>query len=182
MPVGGFVSSDLSKIESNEVINDDRHSDAMHYTKRRLRDAIEAQEMLEKAFKDYTKGIDPVWVRTMSLLVGHENLQFRFVDSKTNPRKVDPDFVYDDATELFTAPKAILQHMTIGISEIKGSHAVSEYKFWDLPAYTSPPLGDFGSSTCTPNVASLLRPASLSCPKNRTTWTKAAIITFWSVY
>ena len=97
MPVGGFVSSDLSKIESNEVINDDRHSDAMHYTKRRLRDAIEAQEMLEKAFKDYTKGIDPVWVRTMSLLVGHENLQFRFVDSKTNPRKVDPDFVYDDA-------------------------------------------------------------------------------------
>ena len=34
--------------------------------------------------------------------------------------------------------------MTIGISEIKGSHAVSEYKFWDLPAYTSPPLGDFG--------------------------------------
>ena len=144
VPVGGFVSSDLSKIESNEVINNDRHSDAMHYTKRRLRDAIEAQEMLEKAFKDYTKGIDPVWVRTMSLLVGHENLQFRFVDSKTNPRKVDPDFVYDDATELFTAPKAILQHMTIGISEIKGSHAVSEYKFWDLPAYTSPPLGDFG--------------------------------------
>ena len=116
----------------------------MHYTKRRLRDTIEAQEMLEKAFKDYTKGIDPVWVRTMSLLVGHENLQFRFVNSKTNPRKVDPDFVYDDATELFTAPKAILQHMTIGISEIKGSHAVSEYKFWDLPAYTSPPLGDFG--------------------------------------
>lgn len=56
VPVGGFVSSDLSKIESNEVINDDRHSDAMHYTKRRLRDAIEAQEMLEKAFKDYTKG------------------------------------------------------------------------------------------------------------------------------
>nr|DAL29362.1 MAG TPA_asm: tail protein [Caudoviricetes sp.] len=144
VPVAGFVSSELSKIESNEVKNDDRYSGAMHYTRRRWRDAVEAQEMLEKAIKDYSAGIDPVWVRTMSLLVGHENLQFRFVNSKTNPRTVDPDFIYDDATQVFTAPVSILQHMTLGISEIKGEHKVSEYKFWDLPRYVSPPLGDFG--------------------------------------
>ncbi len=144
VPVAGFVSSELSKIESNEVKNNDRYSGAMHYTRRRWRDAIEAQEMLEKAIKDYSAGIDPVWVRTMSLLVGHENLQFRFVNSKTNPRTVDPDFIYDDATQVFTAPQSILQHMTLGISEIKGEHKVSEYKFWDLPRYVSPPLGDFG--------------------------------------
>ena len=144
VPVAGFVSSDLSKIESNEVKNDDRYSGAMHYTRRRWRDAVEAQEMLEKAIKDYSAGIDPVWVRTMSLLVGHENLQFRFVNSKTNPRTVDPDFIYDDSTQVFTAPVSILQHMTLGISEIKGEHKVSEYKFWDLPRYVSPPLGDFG--------------------------------------
>lgn len=144
VPVGGFVSSDLSKIESNEVINNDRHSDAMHYTKRRLRDAIEAQEMLEKAFDNYTKGIDPIWVRTMSMLVGDESLQFRFVSSKTNPQTVDPDFIYNDQTQVFTAPRAILQHMTMGISEIKGEHKPSEYKYWDLPEMVSPPLGDFG--------------------------------------
>ncbi len=144
VPVAGFVSSELSKIESNEVKNNDRYSGAMHYTRRRWRDAVEAQEMLEKAIKDYSAGIDPVWVRTMSLLVGHENLQFRFVNSKTNPRTVDPDFIYDDATQVFTAPQSILQHMTLGISEIKGEHKVSEYKFWDLPRYLSPPLGDFG--------------------------------------
>lgn len=144
VPVAGFVSSELSKIESNEVLNDDRYTGAMHYTRRRWRDAVEAQEMLEKAFTDYSKGIDPVWVRTMSLLVGHENLQFRFVNSKTNPMKVDPDFIYEDATQLFKAPASILQHMTLGISDIKGEHKASEYKFWDLPAYISPPLGDFG--------------------------------------
>ena len=143
-PVAGFVSSELGKIESNEVKNEGRYQGALNYTKRRWRDAIEAQEMLEKAFDNYSKGIDPIWVRTMSLLVGDESLQFRFVDSRTNPQTVEPGFVYNDDTEVFTAPKSILQHMTLGISEIKGEHQADEYKYWDLPAYISPPLGDFG--------------------------------------
>lgn len=143
-PVAGFVSSELGKIESNEVKNEGRYQGALNYTKRRWRDAIEAQEMLEKAFDNYSKGIDPIWVRTMSLLVGDESLQFRFVDSRTNPQTVEPGFVYNDDTEVFTAPRSILQHMTLGISEIKGEHQTDEYKYWDLPAYISPPLGDFG--------------------------------------
>ena len=143
-PVAGFVSSELGKIESNEVKNEGRYQGALNYTKRRWRDAIEAQEMLEKAFDNYSKGIDPIWVRTMSLLVGDESLQFRFVDSRTNPQTVEPGFVYNDDTEVFTAPKSILQHMTLGISEIKGEHQADEYKYWDLPVYISPPLGDFG--------------------------------------
>jgi len=143
-PVAGFVSSELGKIESNEVKNEGRYQGALNYTKRRWRDAIEAQEMLEKAFDNYSKGIDPIWVRTMSLLVGDESLQFRFVDSRTNPQTVEPGFVYNDDTEVFTAPRSILQHMTLGISEIKGEHQADEYTYWDLPAYISPPLGDFG--------------------------------------
>lgn len=143
-PVAGFVSSELGKIEENEVKEENRSNWLMNYTKRRFRDALESQDMLEKAFDNYSKGIDPIWVRTMSLLVGDESLQFRFVNSKTNPQTVDPNFVYNDHTEVFTAPKSILQHMTLGISEIKGEHKASEYKYWDLPAYTSPPLGDFG--------------------------------------
>lgn len=143
--VATSISSELEKIPGNEVVLDDMYKDALHYTKRRWRDAIEAQEMLEAAFDNYSKGIDPIWVRTMSLLVGDESLQFRFVNSKTNPQTVEPDFVYDQSTGIFTAPKSILQHMTLGISEIKGEHDPSEYKFWDLPAYTSPALGDFGA-------------------------------------
>lgn len=143
-PVAGFVSSDLGKIDSNEVKEEERYREMLHYTRRRWRDAIEAQGMLEAAFSDYSKGIDPIWVRTMSLLVGDESLQFRFVDSKTAPRVVEPDFIYDQETGVFTAPAAILQHMTLGIADIKGEHKASEYKFWDMATYVSPPLGDFG--------------------------------------
>lgn len=143
-PVAGFVSSELGKLEGNEVKDEQRHSQALNYTKRRWRDALEAQGMLEAAFDNYTKGIDPIWVRTMSLLVGDESLQFRFVNSRTNPIALDLDFIYNEDTQIFSAPKSILQHMTLGISDIKGEHDASEYKYWDIPAYTSPALGDFG--------------------------------------
>lgn len=142
--VGGFLSDELGKLESEEVVNDKRYKEALQFTKRRYRDAIEAQEMLEVAFDNYSKGIDPIWVRTMSLLVGDESLQFRFVNSKTAPVTVMPDFRYDDNTEVFTAPALILQHMTLGISDIKESHKPSEYQYWDMGAYTSPYLGDYG--------------------------------------
>lgn len=143
-PVGGFLSDELGKLESEEVVNDKRYKEALQFTKRRYRDAIEAQEMLEVAFDNYSKGIDPIWVRTMSLLVGDESLQFRFVNSKTVPVTVMPDFRYDDNTGVFTAPALILQHMTLGISDIKESHKPSEYQYWDMGAYTSPYLGDYG--------------------------------------
>lgn len=143
-PVGGFLSDELGKLESEEVVNDKRYKEALQFTKRRYRDAIEAQEMLEVAFDNYSKGIDPIWVRTMSLLVGDESLQFRFVNSKTAPVTVMPDFRYDDNTGVSTAPALILQHMTLGISDIKESHKPSEYQYWDMGAYTSPYLGDYG--------------------------------------
>ena len=143
-PVGGFMSDELGKLESEEVVNDKRYKEALQFTKRRYRDAIEAQEMLEVAFDNYSKGIDPIWVRTMSLLVGDESLQFRFVNSKTAPVTVMPDFRYDDNIGVFTAPALILQHMTLGISDIKESHKPSEYQYWDMGAYTSPYLGDYG--------------------------------------
>lgn len=143
-PVGGFMSDELGKLESEEVVNDKRYKEALQFTKRRYRDAIEAQEMLEAAFDNYSKGIDPIWVRTMSLLVGDESLQFRFVNSKTAPVTVMPDFRYDDNTGVFTAPALILQHMTLGIGDIKESHKPSEYQYWDMGAYTSPYLGDYG--------------------------------------
>lgn len=143
-PVGVFLSDELGKLESEEVVNDKRYKEALQFTKRRYRDAIEAQEMLEVAFDNYSKGIDPIWVRTMSLLVGDESLQFRFVNSKTAPVTVMPDFRYDDNTGVFTAPALILQHMTLGISDIKESHKPSEYQYWDMGAYTSPYLGDYG--------------------------------------
>lgn len=139
------ISSELDRIDQNEVKNEDRHNGSIEYTKRRFRDARETQEMLEKAFDNFSEGINPIWVQTMSLLVGEEGLQFRFVNSKTTPIVVEPNFVYNQSTKVFTAPKSILQHMTLGIKDIKAEHKASEYKFWDISAFTSPSLGEFGA-------------------------------------
>lgn len=139
------IGSELDRIDQNEVKNEDRHNGSIEYTKRRFRDAKETQEMLEKAFDNFSEGINPIWVQTMSLLVGEESLQFRFVNSKTTPIVIEPNFVYKQSTKVFTAPKSILQHMTLGIKDIKAEHKANEYKYWDISALTSPSLSEFGA-------------------------------------
>ncbi|MDB9004482.1 hypothetical protein PN601_05045 [Parabacteroides distasonis] len=146
-PVGGFLSDELGKLESEEVTNETRHKQAVSFTLRRWRDAVEMQGMLEKAFKDYGKGQAMSWLCTMSVLVGHESLQFRFVnriptaDGQT-VTEVDHAFTYDQRKRTLATPSGILQHMTLGIDSLAPSHKVTEYKYWNMAAYMSPYLGD----------------------------------------
>ena len=141
--VSGSVSSTLNDLKSEEVIVDDLHRDAIQFTKRRFRDAKETISMLEEALLDnFTNSINPIAVQTMSMLVGDESLQFRFVNSKTNPVPVTHRIVYDNETKQLTAEAGIIQHMTLGINTVSASHKVSEYKFWDMTAYTSAVLDD----------------------------------------
>lgn len=146
-PVGGFLSDELGKLESEEVTNETRHKQAVSFTLRRWRDAVEMQGMLERAFKDYGKGQAMSWLRTMSVLVGHESLQFRFVNRIPTAdglavTEVDHAFTYDGQRRTLTTPAGILQHMTLGIDSLAPSHKVTEYKYWNMAAYTSPYLGD----------------------------------------
>ena len=141
--VSGSVSSTLNDLKSEEVIVDDLHRDAIQFTKRRFRDAKETISMLEEALLDnFTNSINPIAVQTMSMLVGDESLQFRFVNSKTNPVPVTHRIVYDNETKQLTAAAGIIQHMTLGINTVSASHKVSEYKFWDMKTYTSAVLDD----------------------------------------
>ena len=141
--VSGSVSSTLNDLKSEEVIVDDLHRDAIQFTKRRFRDAKETISMLEEALLDnFTNSINPIAVQTMSMLVGDESLQFRFVNSKTSPVPVTHRIVYDNETKQLTAAAGIIQHMTLGVNTVSASHKVSEYKFWDMTAYTSAVLDD----------------------------------------
>lgn len=141
--VSGSVSSTLNDLKSEEVIVDDLHRDAIQFTKRRFRDAKETISMLEEALLDnFTNSINPIAVQTMSMLVGDESLQFRFVNSKTTPVPVTHRIVYDNETKQLTAAAGIIQHMTLGINTVSASHKVSEYKFWDMTTYTSAVLDD----------------------------------------
>lgn len=146
-PVGGFLSDELGKLESEEVTNETRHKQAVSFTLRRWRDAVEMQGMLEKAFKDYGKGQAMSWLRTMSVLVGHESLQFRFVNRIPTEdgqavTEVDHAFTYDQRKRTLATPSGILQHVTLGIDSLAPSHKVTEYRYWNVAAYTSPYLGD----------------------------------------
>lgn len=141
--VGRTVSSDLRKIESNEVVMDTLHKEALQFTKRRYRDSMETIEMLSDALLDnFSNSINPIAVQTMAMLIGDKSLQFEFVDSMTNPSPVVHNVTYNQATKVLSVPAGIIQHYTLGIDTISSSHAANEYKFWSLPAFTTPTLTD----------------------------------------
>lgn len=142
VPVGGSLLTELGKIDSNEVVDEKRYKDSISLTKRRFRDLEETGKMLEAAIDGFSGAINPIYIQTMSLQVGSESLQFRFVNSKTNPVETIPDFAYNQSTKVFTAPATILQHMTLGIDKISPTHKASDYKFWTMSSYTSPSLDE----------------------------------------
>ena len=83
--------------------------------------------MLNEALLHFSGSISPISVQTMSLLVGDESLQFRFVNNKTNPVQVEHLVTYDNAKKILTAPGGILQHMTLDIDSVSSTQKVSEY-------------------------------------------------------
>ena len=142
VPVAPSKSSTLDKIGENEVVIEERHKDALSFTMRRYQDMIETGKMLEKAIEGFSASINPITISTMQVRLGAEQLQFRFVTSKTSPLEIIPNFVMNNATRVFTAPTCILQHMSLGITKVSPTHTPNEYKFWNISAYTSPYLGD----------------------------------------
>lgn len=131
----GQVVEEIKKIPDRIEKGDDKN---LQYTKRRWRDAEEHLSLIEYAIKGFEKGINPIWVKTMSILLGDETLQFRFVNNKTNPVAIDSGISYSNLTKRITAPKSIIQHMSLGINSLSPSHSVNEYSFWDLPSYNNP--------------------------------------------
>lgn len=138
-PVGTSITSELNKIETNEVVVDEKHREALQFTKRRFRDAKETMDMLASSLLNYSSAVNPITVATMQMLVGDESLQFRFVSSKTNPVAVNHNISYNASTKVLHAPAGILQHMTLGIKELSSTYE-DKYKFWDIVEYNSPSL------------------------------------------
>lgn len=141
--VSGGVSSTLNELKSEGVVMEDLHRASIQFAKRRFRDAKETISMLEDALlENFTNSINPIAVQTMSMLVGDESLQFRFVNSKTNPVQVAHSITYDIEAKQLSAEAGIIQHMTLGIASISSAHKASEYKYWNMSAYTSGRLDD----------------------------------------
>ncbi len=140
---GKSLTSKLREIDSQEVIIEENHKDALQFTRRRFRDAQESLSMLEDAFDNFSGSVNPVTVQTMAMLVGDESLQFQFVQSKISAN-IDTSFqvTYDAANKQLSVPHSFLRHMTLGIDAIKSSHSIDEYKTWEMTAYVSARLED----------------------------------------
>ncbi|GHT06567.1 hypothetical protein AGMMS49525_14960 [Bacteroidia bacterium] len=127
-------ASKMADIKKQEVTEDRKDKDVLNFTKRRFRDAQETIKMLEKAMLEgFTESISPLTIQTMSLLVGSENLQFRFVNSPTDPTPKPHNVSFDQSTKTLTCPAGTIQHMTLGTTTISPSHAGNDYYFWNLP-------------------------------------------------
>jgi hypothetical protein len=140
-PSGSF-SAELGNLNADEVVIEESKKEAIRYSKRQWRDARETMQMLEQLLLNFSGSINPITVQTMQLLVGDESLQFRFVNSKTNPTSVNHVVNFNTSNKTLTSEAGIIQHMTLGVDTITNSHPASDYLFWDVELYTSPALTD----------------------------------------
>lgn len=139
---GVSLSAALGRLEAQEELIESVRKESIHYTKRRWRDVQAVKEELKADFADgFGESINPVTVETMQLIVGSEKLQFVFVDRKTDPQKVVSVVPQHDAdTDTLGVPAAILKHMTLGVTAVSSKRDPSQYRYWDVAAYTSPAL------------------------------------------
>ncbi len=136
---GGSIATELDKIKENEVVGEDLHKKSIDYTKRRFRDAEETARMLINSKLNFGKGINPMSVNAMQLLAGDKSLQFQFIDSISNPIKVEHSFIYDQDRKVLKTSGGILQHLTLGIDAVKPNQI---YKTWNVTPFESPALTD----------------------------------------
>ena len=142
-PVSSSFQNSMNKVEETEVVIDNKHLEALQFTKRRYRDSMETIEMLGDALLDnFSNSINPIAVQTMAMLIGDKSLQFEFVNNMTNPTPIAHNVTYNQMTKVLSVPAGIIQHYTLGIDTISSSHVADEYKFWSLPAFTTPTLTD----------------------------------------
>ena len=139
---GGFTS-ELKKLQSDEVLVEENHKQAIQFTKRRFRDVKETMLMLEESLLDnYTNTISPIAIQTMQLLVGDESLQFRFVENTNSTTSINHPFDYDAKRKFFHTDGGIVQHLTLGINSLSSQRSATAYKSWAISGYTSAVLDD----------------------------------------
>ena len=130
------VAKHASSIEETNRYITSEIGKQKEYTDRQFENAKETIEKLEEALlANFSEGISPITIKTMSMLLGDESSQFRFVSNKTKPSVTSPTVRYDKDEKRILSDGDIIQHMTIGITGVSNYHDASEYKFWDVRSY-----------------------------------------------
>ena len=128
---GRSVRTQIEQIKGEEVTVENVKRQAKNFTKRRFRDAQEAQAMLGAALLgEFTETLSPIAVNTMQAIFGSTSLQYTFVESleSITPTTYLPTL----DTEKITLPEAYIKHETIGIQEVKPERTYAEYRRWHV--------------------------------------------------
>ena len=143
---GQSFSSEIRKLQNQEVYFGEMNKKAISETKRSWRNALETIKQVEEAFPEYTKSIIPATVQTMMALVGNKAGQFAFVANKTNPITVPHTLYFDRNDKQINAGSGWIKHYTLGTTDIKPSHSAADYKYWYVSPFVSGRLDDKAKS------------------------------------
>lgn len=139
---GQSFSSEIRKLQNQEVYFGEMNKHTQSLTKRSWRNALETIKQVEEAFPEYTKSIIPATVQTMMALVGNKSGQFAFVANKTNPITVPHTLYFDRNNKQINAGSGWIKHYTLGTTDIKPSHSAADYKYWYVSQFVSGRLDD----------------------------------------
>ena len=143
---GQSFSSEIRKLQNQEVYFGEMNKKAISETKRSWRNALETIKQVEEAFPEYTQSIIPATVQTMMALVGNKSGQFAFVANKTNPITVPHTLYFDRNNKQINAGSGWIKHYTLGTTDIKPSHSAADYKYWNVSQFVSGRLDDKAKS------------------------------------
>lgn len=134
--VGGNVRSDLRKIDENEFDSTERHKKSISFTKRRFRDAMESQALLEQALlTEFTNTINPISINTMQALVGSESLQYGFIHNLNDTTVAEHSITFDTNLNLVVGGGCII-HYSLGIEDVQPNRVYTKYKRWTVTGNT----------------------------------------------
>lgn len=127
---GSWAQTINRKIESEEATTEIGDRNVIQFAKRGFRDAKETMELLTDSLLNFSEGINPIWVRTMQLLVGDESLQYEYSGMVA-------EFRFNIETMHFEAPSGRITHRTLGVDQISGKYPDNYPYFWDMPSFES---------------------------------------------
>lgn len=144
-PVPGSLLSRLERVEADEVVRREQIREVQRQQSQSYRQALEHLSMVDRAvegLEGFTRRLKPSVLETMGILVGSQATQLDFVRAVGSLESVTPAINYDPEDKALHIGESVIRHQTIGITTVKDRRDPSEYRYWRLPEYVSPPLTD----------------------------------------
>ena len=144
-PVPGSILSRLDRVEADEVVRREQIREVQRQQSQSYRQALEHLSMVDRAvegLEGFTRRLKPSVLETMGILVGSQATQLDFVRAVGSIESVTPAINYDPDTKALHIAASVIRHQTIGITTMRDRRDPSEYRYWRLPEYVSPPLTD----------------------------------------